>query len=328
MRARRSLALTATAIILAALSACGSKGSSASVNSTANDGAAKLIILELSFPCGMNDYATQLCAGATDAGKKLPNGYKVQIKTGQNFADTSAYNSLIQTSLQLKPAGIIVFPNGPAAQTPILNQACNQGVKVVIIDSPANDVKCQSSIVGANHEQMGTDVGKWLAAHPASSKEVGIVSNPPGQYASADARVKGFTDAVTAAGYHVVASASTDLSLAQTRTAVTNMLTAHPNIGAVFGSNAGYGQGAMQALKTHPDVMLLTLDVSPADIPNILNGDISADASQDPYAEGTLAVENIMKAIQGQDVQKTIYTPSVVVDKTNANEWLAAHSAH
>jgi ribose transport system substrate-binding protein len=322
-RRTRALGVLALAVVGVVLAACSSTTSGPGGGGSGGAGA-KLILVELSFPCGLNDYAKQLCAGATAAGKTLPKGYKVEIKTGINYGDVTAYNSLIETSLQLNPAGLIVFPNGPAAQTLVLNQACDKGVKVVIMDSPATGVKCQSSFVGANHYQLGVEDGKWLIAHPPSSKEVGVVTLQPGEYQSNDDRVKGFTQTVQAAGYRLVATVVTDNSLAKTRTEVTNMITAHPNLGAVFSANSPMAQGTKQALLSNHRIMQLTLDGALTDVPSILDGTISADAAQDPYAQGTLAVQYIARAIQGQQVPSKTYTPLQVVDKTNAQAYLQA----
>jgi ABC-type sugar transport system substrate-binding protein len=322
------LAAAASAVLGLAVAACSSSANSSGGPNHGGTSAAgsgsKLILVELSFPCGLNDYAKQLCAGATAEGTRLPAGFKVQIKTGINYADVTAYNSLIQTSMQLNPAGLVIFPNGPAAQTPVLNQACDKGIKVIIMDSPATGVKCQSSFVGADHHQLGVLDGKWLIAHPPASKEVGVVTLQPGQYQSNDARVKGFTETVEAAGYRVAATAVTDLSLDKTRTEVANMLTAHPNLGAVFSANSPMAQGTMQALKGQPGIVHLTVDGALTDIPSILNGSITADAAQDPYAQGVLAVRYMAQAIQGQTVPAQTYTPAQIVDKTSAEAYQAA----
>ena len=321
---RRVVATVATAALALGVAACSSSGGAPANGSGAGGSGSKLILVELSFACGLNDYAKQLCAGATAAGKNLPAGYRVQIKTGIDYADIIAYNSLIQTSMQLNPAGLVIFPNGPAAQTPVLNQACDKNIKVIIIDSPATGVTCQSSFVGANHYKLGVLDGKWLIAHPPASKDVGIVSLQPGQYQSNDDRVKGLTTTLQAAGYHVVATAVTDNSLDKTRTQVANMLTAHPDLGAVFSANSPMAQGTIQALKDHPGIDHLTVDGSLSDVPAILNGSISADAAQDPYAMGTLAVQYMVKAIQGQRVPAKTYTPAKIVDKTNAEAYKSA----
>ncbi|SBW23406.1 hypothetical protein FDG2_3765 [Candidatus Protofrankia californiensis] len=295
------------------------------------DGAAgsqKRIVLGLSFPCGLNEYSTLLCKGARDAGSKLSEGYSFDIKTGVNYSDNVAFNNILQTLLQQDPAGFIVFPAGPAAQTPVLNQACDKGVKVVIIDSPADGVKCQVNFIGADHYQLGASVGQWLVDHPSASKEVGIVTQPPGQYASTDARVKGFTDAVEKAGFEVVATVTTDLSLDRTRTVVTNMVTAHPNLGAVFSANGPIGQGTAQALKGNSEIIQLSQDGFVSDVKLIQDGEVAANAAQNPYQMGQLAVQYMVDALEGKDVPAKKYTTSMVVDKSNAQEYIAAGGMH
>ncbi len=330
----RGTAVLATAIAGLALTACTSSGAnpggSGPAGSGAGHGGSRLIMFELSFPCGLNSYATELCAGVQAEAKSLPAGFKVEIKTGINYADTSAYNSLIQTSEQLHPAGMILFVNGPAAQTPYINQACAAGTKIILIDSPATGVKpgCQSSFIGTNHYQLGVEDGKWLIAHPPSSKQVGIVTQPPGEYASTDARVRGFTQTVTAAGYQVGATAITNLSLDTTRTEVTNMLTAHPNLGAIFSANGAMGEGTEQALKNNHRIVQLSLDGFLNDIPSVINGTISADAAQNPYAEGATAVHYMAEVLQGKKVPPLTYTPSEVVTKQNAKTYLAEGGLH
>ena len=317
-------AAAASAVVMLGLAAC----TSAKGGTDASGSESKLILVELSFPCGLNDYAKQLCAGATAEGKRLPNGFNVEIKTGIDYGDITAYNSLIQTSMQLHPAGLVIFPNGPAAQTQMLNQGCDRGIHVIIMDSPATGVKCQSSFVGANHYQLGVLDGKWLIAHPPTSKNVGVVTLQPGEYQSNDDRVRGFTDTAEAAGFRVVATVVTDNSLDKTRTQVANMLTAHPDLGAVFSANSPMAQGTIQALKGHRGIDHLTVDGNVSDVANILNGAISADAAQDPYDQGVLAVRYMAQVIEGHAVPAKTYTPAKVVDKTNAEAYRAGGGMH
>ena len=320
IRAPGALAIAAAL----ALAACST--TNAAVGSGTSGSGPKLILFELSFPCGLNPGVNKLCAGVTAAAKKLPGGFKVEIKTGVNYADNSAFNSLIQTSMQLHPAGLIIFPAGPAAQTPVMNQACGKGIKIVIMESPATGLKCQDSFVGTDNFRLGQLDAKWLIAHPPAggSKQVGIVTQPPGEYASTDARVRGFTQTVAAAGYQVVATAITNLSLDTTRTEVTNMVTAHPGLGAVFSANGPMGDGTEQALKNNHHIIQLTLDGLPNDIRSILSGTIGADAVSDAYAEGELAVQYMAAVLQGHKVSASAHVPSELVDSSNARGYLAS----
>jgi ABC-type sugar transport system substrate-binding protein len=327
-RARRWTAAAAAAALCAGLAACGdagkddATGASPSVAGSSKSASGhKLILMEMSFPCGLNEGISKYCEGAKAA--KLPAGYELQIKTGVDIADNTAFNNLIQTSLELKPAGLIVFPAGPAAQTPTLNRACDQGVKIIILDSPAEGVKCQSALVGMDHTETGALVGRWLAEHAQGSKEVGIVTQPPGQFTSTDNRVKGFKKAAEAGGLKVVATAVTDITLDKTRTQVTNMLTAHPDIGAIFSANGPMGQGTTQALKAAKAfgrIAHVTLDFDSTNVKQLKAGELSAVTNEHPFEIGRIAVETMVKVLEGESVPATVTTPQSVVDKTNVDQ--------
>jgi ABC-type sugar transport system substrate-binding protein len=315
-RSRHALADVAIAGAVILLAACNS-----SPGTTTSQ--PKLVIMEFSFPCNLVPGTKDLCDGANDAAAKLPSGYTFQIKTGINFADNTAFNSLIQNSLQLNPAGLIIFPAGPSAQTPIMNQACAKQVKIIIFESSATGVNCQSAFVGGDSFGLGKLDAEWLIAHPPAngSKDVGIVTQPPGEFASTDARVAGFTTTVSAGGYHVVATAITDQSLAVTRSEVTNMVTAHPNLGAIFSANGPMGAGTTQALMNNHSIVQLTLDFDPSDVPLLLNGTLGAVAAQNGYDEGAVAVQTMAKLLQGEKVSPSVYAANTIVDKTNAQTY-------
>jgi ribose transport system substrate-binding protein len=300
------------AVPLSLLTACGAGSSATSTGD-------KLLVLAMPFPCGLNEGTAAMCAGAKQAEPNLPKGYKLDIVTGVDFGDVQAFNNLLQTTLQRHPAGLIVFPNGPAAQTPILNRACDQGVKIVIMDSPAEGIKCQGSLVGADHHELGAIVGKWMVQHPPATKEVGIVTQPKGQFASTDARIAGFEEAVKNAGYTVAAEVTTDMSLDKTRSQVTNMLTAHPKISAIFSGNGPMGQGTMQALASRKDIEQLTLDFDTTNVEPLKSGVLSAVGNQNPVEQGKLAVETLVKLVQGQKVEKHVTTDLSVVDQANVD---------
>lgn len=327
-RARRHLfwlACAVTAATALAVAGCSTGSTSAGVNTAANGGT-KLILLELPFPCGLNNYATQTCDGAQAAARDLPAGYSFAIKTSLNYTDTASFNANIQTSLMLRPAGLIVFANGVAAQTPYLNRGCAQGVKVIWYDTPGTGVPCALSLIAPNHYQLGVQAGKYLIAHPPAngSKEVAIVSQQPGEFRSNDLRVSGFTKTVEAAGYTVVQTVVSTNDLDQTRTGVTNMLTAHPGTGAVFAANGPLGDGAAEALRGNHSVVLLTTDGNLTDVPMVENGTFAADVAQDPYNGGKTAVEYMLKVLHGQAVPTQYLEPYLVVSRANAKSYVSA----
>ncbi|MEN3283854.1 MAG: ribose transport system substrate-binding protein [Solirubrobacteraceae bacterium] len=322
-RARTWALVLAVMAVSATIAACGDDSSGGA--SSGGGGDSKLIVATMGFPCSLNDFAKSLCAGFAAGEKQLPAGFRFEVKTGTDFADVSGYNNLIQTSVQLEPAGMIVFPGGPSAQVPVLKQACAKDVKLIIVDNPVKGLgDCQSGYIAANHRKLGEDVGKWLVEHPPASKQVGVVTLPPGQVSSNDDRVNGFKEAVESAGFKVVATVVTDLGQDKTRTQVTNMLTAHPKLGAVFSANDQMGYGTAQAVKAsrNTNVKQLTIDGALDAVKRIPDG-LAANAAQDPYFAGKESVLSMAKLLQGKTIPAVVDEPSLLVDETNAKQYIA-----
>jgi ABC-type sugar transport system substrate-binding protein len=287
----------------------------------------KLIVVVHGFSCATNDFTVKMCAGFQAAAKLLPSGYVLEQKSGTNFADQTALNNLIQTSLLLHPAGVIVFSGGPAAQVPVLTRACKQGAKVFILDSDMPKLTCRTELLETNNYQAGVTAAQWLIAHPTKSKQVGVVNFPPGQFTSNDARLAGFRATVDKAGYSIVQTVSSSGDISQTRSLVTNMLVAHPSIGAIFSTTDFFGAGTVQAMKAEQKMNIeqVTIDGDVQEAKLIPNGGINADIAQDPYGEATQAVSNMVKALGGQSVPKLVTMPTLVVDAGNVKQYVAEH---
>jgi ABC-type sugar transport system substrate-binding protein len=277
------------------------------------------------FPCSLNDFAVKLCQGFTAAAKALPAGYRLEQKAGTNFSDPTALNTLIQTSLALKPAGMIVFSDGPASAVPVLTRACNEGVKVFITDSNMPTLQCRTELLETDNYGAGVTAAKWLLAHPPRTKLIGLVTAPPGTFASDDSRLAGFRATVQAKGYEtVVVTSSPDI--ASTRTAVTNMLTAHPSMSAIFSVTGFFGSGVVQGMigSHRMNIEHITMD---GNLPNdvlIPNKGVTMDLAQDPFLEGTMSVANMVKVLSGHKVPALVLLPTLVVDKTNVKQFIAS----
>lgn len=318
----------------AMLAACGSSSTDSSASgdtggSSSESGDSKLIVATLSFPCGYNDFTQSLCAGMSAGAEELPPNVHFEEKSGAKVSDISEFNNLIRTTQQINPDGLIVFPLGPSAQVPVLKEACSKGIKVIILDNPIESLggDCQVSYVAADNHKLGVMAGEWLTQQSPPSKEIGILTAPPGQFVSCDERVEGFEETIKPTNLEIAATVTTDeFTPEKSRAQVTNMLTAHPNVGVVFTCNDDAGTGAATAIKSAgADIMLISVDGSPDAVERIPEG-LSADVAQDPYFAGKESVLALAEALEGKKVPAELTEPAVLVDESNAEEYLEKKS--
>ncbi|RFU65181.1 autoinducer 2 ABC transporter substrate-binding protein [Peribacillus glennii] len=97
--------------------------------------------------------------GAIQAGKDL--GVDV-IYTGPTEADAAQQVKVIEDLISQKVDVIAVAPNDPAALTPVLKKAKEQGIKVMDWDTPADQSVVELSVHQIDDEAFGRHIAKSL----------------------------------------------------------------------------------------------------------------------------------------------------------------------
>ncbi|AKU17092.1 substrate-binding domain-containing protein [Luteipulveratus mongoliensis] len=110
--------------------------------------------------------------------------------------DSSRQVSQVQQFIQQKVDVLIVSPNEASPLTPPVQQACNAGIKVIVLDRSVN-TNCMTSFIGGDNVAIGKAAGDLAVKLLPSGGNVvelqGILSNQP----QID-RDKGFKDAIAA----------------------------------------------------------------------------------------------------------------------------------
>jgi ribose transport system substrate-binding protein len=103
------------------------------------------------------------------------------------------------------------------------------------------------------------------------------------------------------------------------------MLETFPDITAIFGVSAYGAPGAATAVKERkqPEKLLIAgFDDLQETLAGIRDGSIQFCIVQKTYNMGWLAVENLLKAVNGEDIPKQIDTGIVIVDKENVATYM------
>ena len=96
-----------------------------------------------------------------------------------------------------------------------------------------------------------------------------------------------------------------------------NLLTAHPNVQAVFAQNDEMALGALRALQTagKADVLVVGFDGTDDGLKAVQGGKLGATIAQRPDQIGVIGVQTADKVLKGEKVQAVIPVDLKLVTK-------------
>jgi ribose transport system substrate-binding protein len=306
-----------TAILAVALSVTLIAAVSATAKPAAPKATVKLGFIT-KFPV---DFYFTLVGGAKKWAK-THKGAKVVYAQGKSATDDAGEIAAIQDMVASGVKGIAITPTS-AAVIPALNKAVKAGVKVVLMDNDLPTWKAKSSVVATNNLKGGVLAGKWLAGKLKAGDTLGILQGVPGVPALDD-RVNGMLTGLGSlkAQIKVVSKLETDCDQTKGAAAAQTMLTANPNLTAIYSACGPPALGAIQSIKNAgikpSDIILVGFDGLSAEVAAIKAGTESATVAQHPDKIGSLGIATLYAAAQGKKVPKNVDTGTAIITPANA----------
>lgn len=315
---RASLAVTAAAAALT-LSACSSSGTPASANAGGSGSKpGKHHTIAFIPGCTCDPYYSTETAGFKAAAEAA--GATAIVQGPADF-QAAEQIPVLQAIVQKKPDAIVIDPTDATALAAPIAAAVAQGIPVM---TTGNNVKSDKifTAIAASSVQGGTLGAQELMKQKPGGGKVVFVHIKPG-ISSIDDREKGFRAAFAGhPEYKVLANlyAGND-SATQAASLVQSVITANPDLVAVFASNVITAEGAanaVQAAAKTGKIAVLGYDASPQEATYLKTGTLTALVSQNPYQIGQLAVKNALKYIEGdRSIPKDQPLVPLVVTKDN-----------
>lgn len=239
------VALTAVALVLSACSGGGTPSGSSAGSGTG--GAAKKYVIGYDSYFVGNTWSAQLEAEFTSATKRDASQISDVIMTQSNN-DAQTQISNIQSMIARNVDAIIVTPISPEGIVPVLEQAKQAGIKVVLNASGAA-TQDYASYVNVDDEKFGATGAEWLVKKLGGSGKIVAINGIAG-IPTSDLRFKG-ASAVFAAnpGIKIVATIDGGWDQAKTKTAVESLLAANPGIDGVWSQGGSMTLGAIEAFE-------------------------------------------------------------------------------
>jgi ABC-type sugar transport system substrate-binding protein len=229
--------------------------------------------------------------------------------------EIAAIESMITQGVQ----AIAITPTSPNVQD-ALQKAVDGGIKVILIDNDIPDWDGKTTVVATDNKAGGVLAGEFMAGQLADGDTVAILEGVPGAPSLVD-RVTGFQEGL-GDGFEIVASLPTDCDQTKGLDAAQDILTANPDVKAIYGACGPPIIGAIEAAQAAgSEVVLVGFDAGPDEVAAIVAGDELASVAQFPAKMGSMGAQAALDAVNGVVVPANIDTGTEMVTADNAADF-------
>lgn len=266
----------------------------------------------LSVSTQNNPFFVTLVESAEAAAQEL--GVKLTVVDAGD--DVTKQASDIEDLVSKQVGVLIVNPVDSDAVSSAVSSTVSRGVKVISVDRAVNGVEIDCQIASDNvaGAEMAT---QYIVDTLGEGIKVAELQGTVGASAAID-RGQGFHN-VADEKLDVVSSQPANFDRTEGMSVMENMLQSNGDIQAVFAANDEMALGAVEAISgAGKDIMVVGFDATDDAIEAIKAGRMDATIAQQPDLIGKTAVEQAVKLINGETIDKAIPVEVTLITKDNA----------
>jgi ribose transport system substrate-binding protein len=238
-------------------------------------------------------------------------GYGYQAFDSHNDAQTQLKNA--QDAIARGVAGIVISPTDSSTCPSVLALAQKANIPVVIADNREGAYGTGKALVAAMKEKGMTDGTVGLVT-------ISLTRN------NGKLRTAGFRAALQEGGIKESAlEQMQNYTASETFKYTQDMLTANPNMKGMFIETDQPTMGALRAIKAarrDGSILVAGFDGIPEFVDLLKKGEIVVSGMQQPYLMGVRSGEALFKHLKGEQVEKQVLVPIVIVTSKNIDEML------
>jgi ABC-type sugar transport system substrate-binding protein len=319
MKKRTQLAAVVAALTMLAAGCSDDEPNAAGDGGDGGDGGDDTFTIGMitKFPVDFYDIMVD-AAKEWDAGE---DGAEVLYAQGKSGTDDEGVIAAIQSFVTQQVDAIVITPTSPNVQED-LQKAVDAGIVVILVDNDIPDWDGKTSVVATDNKAGGVLAGEWLAENLPEGAKIavlqGVLGNP-----SLDDRVTGMTEALGDAA-EVVAETATDCDQTKGLDAAQDILTANPDLTAIYAACGPPLLGALEAIDSQGltgKLITVGFDASPDEVAAIAAGTQSGSVAQFPDKMGSMGVQAAFDALNGEDVEPNIDTGTEMVTQDNVADF-------
>jgi simple sugar transport system substrate-binding protein len=238
---------------------------------------------------------------------------------GSSGTDDEGEIAAIESMVTQGVKAIVITPTSPNVQD-ALQKAVDAGIKVILVDNDIPGWEGKTALVATDNMAGGVLAGKFMAEQLSPGDTVAILEGVAGA-PSLQQRVDGFKEGL-GDGFEIVASLPTDCDQTKGLNAAQDILTANPDVTAIYGACGPPIIGAIESIKSAgKTIKVVGFDAGPDEVAAIVAGDELGSVAQFPAKMGSDGAQAAYDAITGGTVEANIDTGTAMVTKDNAADF-------
>ncbi|MDU4095262.1 MAG: ribose ABC transporter substrate-binding protein RbsB, partial [Pantoea sp.] len=237
--------------------------------------------------------------GAQKEADKL--GYNLVVLDSQNNPAKELAN--VQDLTVRGTKLLLINPTDSDAVGNAVKMANQANIPVITLDRVAAQGKVISHVASDNRFG-GKMAGDFIAKKLGEGAKIIELQGIAGTSAARE-RGEGFKQASDAHKFQILGSQPADFDRTKGLNVMQNLLTAHPDVQAVFAQNDEMALGALRTLQTagKSDVVVVGFDGTADGVKAVEGGKLAATVAQMPEKIGQVGVQIADKALKGEKVQ-------------------------
>lgn len=245
----------------------------------------------------------------------------IECVTYDSKDDANTQMSNAQDAITKQVDAIVISPTDSASCVSVLSLAEESGVPVVICDI-GTDSGEYVSFISTDNLSGGKAIGEYIASQLEPGTEVAQIALNQARI-NGVLRKDGFDEGIATNDLVDVEFKQMEkVNRSEGETFAQDLITAHPNLGAIFCHSEDPSMGAASALEAagREDVLIAAFDCSPEVVEGIRSGRIAGTSAQQPVLMGRYAAQCVIDHLDGKDVEKEITLDTLLVTKDNIDE--------
>ncbi|WP_185962189.1 substrate-binding domain-containing protein [Palleronia caenipelagi] len=242
-------------------------------------------------------------------------GYELNVQSANNNArqQIDQVNNLL-----VQQIGALIFTSQDSTAAAAGVKAANAAeVPVIAVDQrPESGDGVLATYIATDSVKAARDLCTWMFDQMGGEGQIAILHGVLGSTAEQQ-RTQGCNEALeNYPGIEVVAEQTANWDENEAFKATQNILTAHPDLDAVFGESDAMSLGAAKAARQagREDLISVGIDGFPTQLTAIKEGLTQATMAQVPYKMGQMAVQQAVQLIEGTgELPELQYQDAVLV---------------